>query len=259
MIWIAVLLIGIAVSDLVRSVWPVTIVPACAGGAALVGVGALAGLSEAADVTALVLGAAAVVGWGLANDRVLGASADRRTAAVPLGVLGLALSLAVLFSPYAGSAGGMVQEWLDATTLPALHDLSADRALLVLGALGVQLSSGNTIVRLVLTATGTLDPSRAVPRVRDATDELKGGRLLGPMERIFILGLGLAGHVTAASIVVAAKGLVRFPELQSKRAQQAARTTASAGPDIDEVTEYFLVGSFVSWLVSLACLVLLAR
>jgi hypothetical protein len=79
--------------------------------------------------------------------------------------------------------------------------------------------------------------------------ELKGGRLLGPMERVFILGLGLAGHLTAASIVIAAKGLLRFPELQSRREQVR----------IHQLTEYFLVGSFVSWLVALGSLVLLAH
>jgi hypothetical protein len=68
------------------------------------------------------------------------------------------------------------------------------------------------------------------------------------MERVFILGLVLAGNLTAASIVVAAKGLLRFPELQSRLDQ--AR--------IHRLTEYFLVGSFVSWLVPLASLVLLA-
>jgi len=72
-------------------------------------------------------------------------------------------------------------------------------------------------------------------------------RLLGPMERLFILGLGLAGNLTAASIVIAAKGLLRFPELQSRLDQTR----------IHRLTEYFLVGSFVSWLVPLATLLLL--
>ena len=35
-------------------------------------------------------------------------------------------------------------------------------------------------------------------------------------ERVFILGLGLAGQVTAAGLVIAAKGLIRFPELQAQ-------------------------------------------
>ena len=79
-------------------------------------------------------------------------------------------------------------------------------------------------------------------------EQLKGGRLLGPMERVLILGLGLAGQLTAAAIVIAAKGLLRWPELQSKPEQVR----------IHRLTEYFLVGSFVSWLVALSSLVLLA-
>lgn len=113
----------------------------------------------------------------------------------------------------------------------------------------MQMSTGNVIVRLVLRATGTVDPGRGASH--DVARTLKGGRLLGPMERLVIVGLGLAGHLTAASVVIAAKGLLRFPELQSKRDNPAE-------PTIDEVTEYFLVGSFVSWLVSLGSLVLLA-
>ena len=84
------------------------------------------------------------------------------------------------------------------------------------------------------------------------TYRLKGGRLLGPMERVFIVGLGLAGEITAASVVVAAKGLLRWPELQ------AARAEGRGGPGIHAVTEYFLVGSFVSWMLALGSLVLLA-
>jgi hypothetical protein len=72
------------------------------------------------------------------------------------------------------------------------------------------------------------------------------------MERLVILGLGLAGQLTAAGLVIAAKGLIRFPELQAKRSE----TTSVDGVGIDEVTEYFLVGSFVSWILALASLAL---
>ena len=51
---------------------------------------------------------------------------------------------------------------------------------------------------------------------------------------------------------VAAKGLLRWPELQ------AARAEGRGGPGIHAVTEYFLVGSFVSWMLALGSLVLLA-
>ncbi len=125
--------------------------------------------------------------------------------------------------------------------LPELLDgWPVEQLVLVAGVAAVQLATANIAVRLVLDAVG----------VPASTNEkkLKGGRLLGPMERLLILGLGLAGEVTAASIVVAAKGLLRFPELQ--------RDSKAAGPS--DVTEYFLIGSFASWLIALGGLALAA-
>jgi len=79
------------------------------------------------------------------------------------------------------------------------------------------------------------------------------------MERLVILGLGLAGELGAAGFVIAAKGLLRFPEVQAA-ARGGVRTGSgsySGGPaGIDDVTEYFLVGSFVSWILALATLAL---
>jgi hypothetical protein len=120
-----------------------------------------------------------------------------------------------------------------------------DRFLLLVGAFAIQLSTGNVLVRLVLKATGTINPRSdgGMPPT-----QLKGGRLLGPLERIFILALALGGQVTAASVVVAAKGLLRFPELSSRHEQQT----------VHEMTEYFLLGSFASWLVALGSFVLVA-
>ena len=119
--------------------------------------------------------------------------------------------------------------------------------LLLAGVVLLQLSTGNVLVRLVLAATGTITTN---PHGASQGPErrLKGGRLLGPLERMFILGLGLAGNLTAAAIVVAAKGLLRWPELSSPTEQDR----------VHRLTEYFLVGSFVSWLVALAGLVLLS-
>ena len=243
MSWIAVLLVGIAVADLAHSIRPAPIVNECAAAAVAVAVGLLAGLTEVADVLALVVVAVLVVVWGQTVTRSFG----QGRAWVPLVVLGGALALGVLTSGWAGTADGVLGQWLDGVRVPALEGLSADRALLLLGAFLVQLSTGNVVVRLVLAATGTTNP--AYGSEPDPEQRLKGGRLLGPMERVFIVGLGLAGHLTAASIVIAAKGLLRFPELQSKGDQIR----------IHRLTEYFLVGSFVSWLVALTSLAMLSR
>jgi hypothetical protein len=84
-------------------------------------------------------------------------------------------------------------------------------------------------------------------------DRLKGGRLLGPMERLLILGLGLAGQLAAATAVVAAKSIIRFPEITAETKRKDGGTGSF---DIADVTEYFLVGSFASWIVALAGLAL---
>lgn len=244
MSWIGVLLVGIALADLARAVRPAPVLPASVGATGAILVGLLSGLTELPDVVALGAIAVAVVLWGWTVDRGLGGG----PAWPPLVALGVAVLLAVVVSGYAGTAGGLLGVWLDSTAVPLLAALDADRALLLAGVLGVQLSTGNVLVRLVLAVTGTVNPTRH-GLADDPETQLKGGRLLGPMERMLILGLGLAGELTAASIVVAAKGLLRFPELSSRREQVR----------IHQLTEYFLVGSFVSWLVALASLVLLAR
>ena len=116
----------------------------------------------------------------------------------------------------------------------------------------VNLATANVVVRLVLVSVGAMRPVQPLGAGSEPqpSDQLRGGRLLGPMERVLILGLGLAGQLTAAGLVIAAKGLIRFPELQAKRDD----STSVDGVGIDEVTEYFLVGSFVSWLVALVSL-----
>lgn len=248
MIWTALLLIGIGVTDLVFSVRPMRHVPEIVGAVTVVAVGLLSDLTQARDLLVLAVVALAVLAWGQSVTRGF---AVRGRAWVPLLVLGSSLTLVLALSPLDPAGGGIVGEWLDRTPWSVLADLPVDRALLLVGVMLAQLSTGNVLVRLVLRATGTVNPARvsgrSVPSYR-----LKGGRLLGPMERVFIVGLGLAGELTAASVVVAAKGLLRWPELQ------AARTEGRGGPGIHAVTEYFLVGSFVSWMLALGSLVLLA-
>jgi hypothetical protein len=241
--WIALLMAGIAVADLGHSVRPVRVVPECVGAGVAVLLGVSCGLTGLRDVLALVVIAAVVVAWGITVREGFG----RNRASVPLALVGVSFVVAIALAPAAAPAGGVLDDWLARDPLPVLHGMDADRALLLGAAFLVQLSTGNVLVRLVLAATGTVNPLKA-GGVDDPQTQLKGGRLLGPMERVFILGLGLAGHLTAASIVIAAKGLLRFPELQSKPDQDR----------IHQLTEYFLVGSFVSWLVPLGSLVLLA-
>lgn len=109
----------------------------------------------------------------------------------------------------------------------------ADLDVVLMGAAGIMVlqASGNAIVRLFLALAGT--PAAA-------ESELRGGRVIGPLERSLIFVLVLAGALTGAAIVAGAKGLLRFPELNRE------------GGRIHVVTEYLLVGSLSSWFLALS-------
>jgi len=129
---------------------------------------------------------------------------------------------------------------------PLVSGASLEQALFVSGVLVMLFATSNAIVRLVLTAMGT--------RFSNAEQRLRGGRVIGPLERVLIFGLGLAGQATAAALVIGAKGLLRYPELNNLRGEQGAG--GSSARPIDVVTEYLLIGSLTSWLLALFPLVL---
>lgn len=252
MTWLAVWLLGVGVTDLLRAVADPVVRRAAVGVGAVtvVGLGLLAGLTGVADVVALVLSVVPLAGWVVLSERSLRRGGGHAQALLVLGGAAVAL---LATSGFASPAGGPLQDWLAWADVPYAGEAPLDRVLLVAALLVANLATGNVIVRLVLVSVGAMRPSGRTPGARrsEPSDKLKGGRLLGPMERVFILGLGLAGEVTAASIVIAAKGLIRFPELQSAKDDATIK-----GDGIDQVTEYFLVGSFVSWLVALGSLAL---
>jgi hypothetical protein len=116
---------------------------------------------------------------------------------------------------------------------------------LVAGVVLALFATSNAIVRLVLTAAGT--------QFSPAEQRLRGGRIIGPIERVLIFGLGLAGEPTAAALVIGAKGLLRYPELSGLRAD--AGSSGSGHRTIDVVTEYLLIGSLTSWGLALLPLI----
>ena len=79
------------------------------------------------------------------------------------------------------------------------------------------------------------EPGATVP---DPRAGFKGGRLIGPLERMLVLILTLAAAYPILAAMLAAKGIVRFPEI-SRDGETGARA------------EYFLVGSLVSWVIAL--------
>ena len=259
MTWVSLALLAFGMADLVRTRdgrMPLSL-PPLAGVLTLVVLSIVADVNAPADIAALVVTAVALTGWVVTSGQT---QATGRRAGVPLALIAVLLGGLVAFSGFASTPGGPLADWLSWADLPWGGTApTADRALLLAALVLLNIATGNVVVRLVLLAIGALRSdqvaaARASSGDPQPADRLKGGRLLGPMERLVILGLGLAGEYGAASIVIAAKGLLRFPEIQA-----AARTSpppSSSRVGIDDVTEYFLVGSFVSWLVALGSLAL---
>ena len=178
-----------------------------------------------------------IAAWLVTSSAALDATATHRRGWRSAAFLSLAAPLGALFAVGdAVSVGMTVPGFLQGTLFTAYP---LDEIVLVLGVVLFQLSSANIVVRLLLDAIG-------VPAVTNEK-KLKGGRVLGPMERLFIILLGHTGQLGAAAVVVAAKGLLRYPELQ--------RSAREEGPT--DLSEYFLIGSFTSWLLAIAGLLVI--
>jgi hypothetical protein len=236
---LAVMLIAMGIADVCRRLTDRLWVPGVVAPVVVVSCAALAGLWHVGDIALLVIAAVATVGWLL-----LCARAERtgEHEVAPLVLFGAAVGILILLSGWASDVAGLVARWPSWVGL----SVSPDQLLIVVGVVLLQLVTGNQLVRLVLGSVGAVKPA-GEPQ---PSDRLRGGRLLGPMERLLIVGLGLAGQLAAATAVVAAKSIVRFPEINAQKARE------NGGIGIDEVTEYFLVGSFASWILALGGLAL---
>jgi len=194
---------------------------------------------------------------------------------------GLAVTIAAAFAWGSAlpTASGFLVDWYSALPYPGLRGVGFVTFALTACLVVFLVESANVVVRLALRGERSSDPASPVaaassatstrrsvrwwrrPRTADAaTDarslvpaplvepeplvELKGGRFIGPLERLFVLALLLTGQYTALAAVIAAKGIVRFPEI--------SRDAAGGSK-----AEYFLVGSFASWaLVMIAALLI---
>ena len=164
---------------------------------------------------------------------------------------------------------GPIVDWYLSLPYTALKPIKFTTFALTLGGALFLIETANVIVRLALRGEmsasepeearapmSTVRPRRRplwgsrapVPERADTTApraELKGGRFIGPLERLFLLARILSGAFTAVAALVAAKGIIRFPEI-SRDAIGGSKA------------ESFLVGSFASWaLVMLTVLLII--
>lgn len=144
----------------------------------------------------------------------------------PAALLAVVVAVAVALVGVRDGQGPLERIWpIDSP----LGVVSLDLAVALAGALVFLVESGNVIVRASL---------RGGVVAAEATNALKGGRIIGPLERVLVFALTLTGAFTLLAAVLAAKGIVRFPEI-------------SRDHEGGDRAEYFLVGSLVSWVVAL--------
>lgn len=120
------------------------------------------------------------------------------------------------------------------STTPRIGRNSEETLTLAAGLTLFLVVSSNGLVRAALKRdSGALGKAVAADG-----SQLKGGRLIGPLERLTLSWLLILGAYPVAAGLLAAKGIVRFPEIQAD--QQHGNKA-----------EYFLVGSFVSWALAI--------
>jgi hypothetical protein len=138
---------------------------------------------------------------------------SRLLPAVTLGLLTLALVVAWLHGPADSEDAG--PRWLT----------------LLAGALAV--AGGGQVTTMVFSF---IDGGE---RVRQAGQVLRGGAWIGALERVAVFATVMAGWGPGLAIVLAVKGLGRYPELRND--------------DDTGVAERFIIGTFTSVLWAAAC------
>lgn len=256
MILAGFLLLAVGATDLVRQFVPRRWIGYVVAAAVIM----LLGIGGDALLPALLgIGAGALWAWSMPDD------GPSRAGFWPAVVLA-ALSVGAVMASGARDTAGLVGElWV---LRSPFGEVPFDLVVLALGAGVFLLESANLVVRAALDGEHTWRPVDAaapaavapvvepVPEtpvaagpgavdtavsggvVADPRQGFQGGRLIGPLERVLVMLLTLAAAYPVLAAMLAAKGIVRFPEI-SRDGETGARA------------EYFLVGSLVSWVIGL--------
>lgn len=244
MIVAGLMLLAVGAVDLVRTVFKraTATVRLTALGAVAILILVVSVLAGAPDAGLSGIAVAALWSWLMPDH-------GRSPASIwPAAGVGALAALAVVL----GSADHGTGLWGPVTFGSPVGELSLPAVVLAIGAVAYLLESANVVVRAALEreniapdpdpqdaaeAEAAGDPA-AMPKLGPG-QVMKGGRLIGPLERAIVFSLTLAAAYPLLAAFIAAKGIVRFPEI-------------SRDGDGGDRAEYFLVGSMVSWVQALA-------
>lgn len=187
----------------------------------------------------------------------------RRSGSWPAVLLAVAVAVLLLWVP-AADASGFVVDWHRDAGPSFVGAVPLAAIVAGIGSALFLVDSANVVVAQALPAELSPDAQRTAAaaaaaagrpkrfgrrRTGRASDEdddqpgdrtvtLKGGRMIGPIERLLLAGFSLAGAFPVVAALIAAKGIVRFPEIRRETTGYQA--------------EYFLIGSLVSWAMAFA-------
>jgi len=183
----------------------------------------------------------------------------------PIAVFTALVVAAIAYDRVVPASGGELGALIGDLVPAAAPQLQASTVVAIIAALVFLTKSSNLIVRTALGRSLADDEGSTVGDTDDtsgwdlrvgrrvwatarpakpsapssAEPALRGGRLIGPLERILIVILAFGGAYPVIAALLAAKGIVRFPEISADRG-------------VGSKAEEFLVGSLTSWSLSAA-------
>jgi hypothetical protein len=179
-------------------------------------------------------GALAIVGWSLLLLLVVAAAVTavltwrRRSRAMTIATVALTIVALVV------------------AALPVAPAPPLVTAVVTIGALVTAVAGGSPVTRAVLDRVTFDEPEGAHGGLlaADGRELLRGGEVIGLLERIAVAGAIVAGFPEALAVIIAIKGVGRFTELET-----------------GAVRERFIVGTLASWIWAAAAagVVLLTR
>ena len=176
----------------------------------------------------------ATVGWGLLTLLVAAAA----TAAVLAHRLRRPLITATTI--------GLTIAALVVAALPPAPAPAPFAAVLTVGCLVIAVAGGSPVTRTLLDRVtfGQPEGEHGGLLVADGRELLRGGEVIGLLERLAVAGAIVSGYPDALAVIIAIKGVGRFTELET-----------------GAVRERFIVGTLASWIWAAAAagIALLAR
>jgi hypothetical protein len=180
------------------------------------------------------LSAPVVVGWSLLTLLVL--------AAAVAAVLAHRLRRSVVLA----TTVALTIVALIAAALPATPAPAAFAAVITVGSLVIAVAGGSPVTRALLDRVtfGEQEGAHGGLLASDGRELLRGGEVIGLLERLAVAGAVVAGFPDALAVIIAIKGVGRFTELET-----------------GAVRERFIVGTLASWTWAAAAagIALLAR